>query len=467
MSTQLSTAPPIDRAALDALRASFRGRLIAPGDAAYEEARHVHNGRVDRQPAVVARAADVPDVARAIGFAREQGLRLAVRGGGHHGAGYGTVDGGIVLDLGDLRQVQVDPAARTARVGGGALLADVDRATHEFGLATPAGVISTTGVGGLALGGGVGHLSRKLGLTVDNLLEAEVVLASGDVVTASERSDPDLFWAIRGGGGNFGVVTSFLFRLHPVSTVYAGPTLYDLDDAPRVLAWYREFIGHAPDELGGFFAFITVPPAPPFPEHLHLRRMAAIVWCYAGDAERADAVLAPVKAFGPPALYGVQPLPFPAFQGAFDALYPKGVRIAWRGAFVPSITDAAIEQHMRFAPQLPSVPSTMHLYPIDGAVAQVRSSDTAFSHRDGGWAMTIVGVGAEPSDDAAVRDWTTGYWEALRPHVSAGGYVNFFEDEGQARVRAAYGANYDRLARIKAHYDPDNLFNLNQNIRPA
>lgn len=461
-----SVGPHLDGAALEALRASFRGSLIRPEDPDYDTARRVHNGRMDRHPALIARAGGVDDVVATVNLARETGLQLAVRGGGHHGAGYGTNDGGIVLDLGGLNDVQVDAASKTARIGGGALLSDVDAATHEYGLALPAGIISTTGIGGLALGGGVGHLSRRLGLTIDSMLEAEVVLANGTVVTASEGKNADLFWALRGGGGNFGVVTSFLFRLHPVSTVVAGPTLYELEDAPRVMAWYRDFIGQAPEELNGFFAFLTVPPGPPFPEQLHLKKMAGIVWCYSGPLDRADEVFAPIKAFGPPALYGVQPMPFPALQGAFDALYPAGVRMRWKGAFVKSIPDEAIDAYVRMAPTLPSVPSTVHLYPIDGAVHRVGASDTAFGHRDARWAMTIVGVGSEPEDDEPIQTWATAWWDAVRPYVSSGAYVNFVEDEGHDRVRAAYRDNYDRLVEVKRRYDPDNLFSLNQNIPP-
>ncbi len=462
-----ATTTSVDDVALDGFSAAFHGEVIRPRDPGYESARLVHNGRFDRHPIVIARALDVPDVVRAVTFAREHQLRLAVRGGGHHGAGFGTVDDGLVLDLGEMRAISVDPEARTARVEGGATLADVDAATHPHGLAVPGGVISSTGIAGLTLGGGIGHLTRRLGLTIDNLLQAELVLASGEIVTAGPTSHADLFWAIRGGGGNFGVVTAFVFRLHPVTTVVAGPMLYELDDAPRVMAWYRDFIGQAPEELGGFFAFLTVPPGPPFPEALHLRKMAGIVWCWSGDPDRAETIFAPIRAAMPPALDGVQPMPLPALQSAFDPLYPKGSRLTWRGAFVSSIPDAAIEAHVRMAPTLPSVPSTMHLYPIDGAVHRVAPGDTAFSHRDARWAMTIVGAGAEPADDAPIRAWADRYWETVKPYVSSGAYVNFIEDEGGDRLRSSYRGNLERLARVKAHYDPDNLFNLNQNILPA
>lgn len=463
----IRVSPRFDDAAYAALKSGFHGYLLQQEDPGYEEARHVHNAVADRRPAVIAQVGDVADVIAAIRFARDQGLPIAVRGGGHHAAGFGSVDDGFVIDLGRLRGVRVDPAARTARVEGGARLGDVDHATHPFGLATPAGIISTTGVGGLTLGAGVGHLTRRLGLTIDNLLEVDVVLASGELVTASADTNADLFWAVRGGGGNFGIVTSFVYRLHPVSTVMAGPTLYDLDQAPEVLRWYRDFIGQAPEELNGFFAFLVVPPGPPFPEALHLRKMCGIVWCYSGPQEKAEAVFAPIRSFGPPALYGVQAMPFPTLQGAFDGLYPAGQYLSWRSDMLTDIPDAAIEQHLAFAPDLPSVSSTVHFYPIDGAAQRLRQSDTAFSHRDARWAMTIVGVESDPTKLDGLRDWTRRYWEAVHPYSIGGGYVNFYGDEGADRVRQTYRDNYGRLARIKAAFDPDNVFRINHNIRPA
>ncbi len=461
----------IEAPTIDQLRTEFRGELIRPGDPGYDGARAVFNAMIDKRPALIARCTDAGDVIAAVGFAREHGLLLAVRGGGHNGPGLGTCDGGLVVDLAPMTGVRVDPQARTARVGGGCTWADVDHATHAFGLATPSGIISTTGVGGLTLGGGLGHLTRKCGLTIDNLLEADVVLADGQFVTASENEHPDLFWALRGGGGNFGVVTSFVFRLHPIDTVYAGPMFWPLERATDVMRWYREFITHAPDELNGFFAFLTVPPAAPFPEHLQGQKVCGIVWCYTGPLDHAEATFAPIRQqFGPPILDWVGPIPHPALQSMFDGLYAPGDQWYWKADFVNELTDEAIERHVEFGATLPTWKSTMHLYPIDGAAGRVAPDATAWNYRNAKWGEVIVGVSPDPADNPAMIAWTRAYWEATHPYSAGGAYVNMMmdaADEGEDRVRAAYGANYDRLTRIKATYDPTNLFRVNQNIVPA
>ncbi len=445
----------------------FEGQLIRPEDSTYEEARQVYNAMIDRRPALVARCANPDDVAKAVDFARENSVLLAVRGGGHNGAGLGTCDGGVVIDLAALKEIQVDPGARTVRVGGGCTWGEVDAATNEHGLATPSGIISTTGVGGLTLGGGMGHLSRKCGLTIDNLLEAEVVLASGERVRASADENPDLFWAIRGGGGNFGVVTSFLFRLHEVGTVIGGPTFWSIEQSAEVLSAYREFILGAPRELNGFFAYTSVPPAPPFPEELHMRKVCGIVWCYVGGEEDAAAAMAPLLDSLPePLMHGVQPMPFPALQSAFDGLYPKGEQWYWRADFVNEIPDEAVAAHARFGPEMPTMKSTMHLYPIDGAAHDADNADTAWAYRDANWGSVFAGVDPDPANAEAIRSWCVDYFDALHPYSAGGAYVNMMMDEGQERVRASYGDNYDRLAQVKATYDPDNLFRVNQNIEP-
>ena len=465
MATSITAAA----AARKELGGSLNGGLIGPDDPGYEEARAVNNAMIDRRPALVARCARPEQVADVIKFAREHSLPLAVRGGGHNGAGLGTVDDGVVVDLSPMKDVDVDPDARTVRVGGGCTWAEVDRATNQHGLATPSGIISTTGVGGLTLGGGLGHLTRKYGLTIDNLLEADMVLADGQQVRVSGDENDDLYWAIRGGGGNFGVVTSFLFQLHEVDTVVGGPTFWPVEQATEVLSAYREFIPAAPRELGGFFAFHTVPPAPPFPEEIHLRKVCGVVWCYAGaDEEAAAAAMAPLlDAVPEPLMHGVQPMPHPDLQGAFDGLYPPGDQWYWRADFINEVTDEAIELHARFGAEIPTVQSLMHMYPIDGAAGEVARGDTAFSYRDARWAITFAGVDPDPANVDAIRDWAVGYQEALHPHSAGGAYVNMMMDEGQDRVRAAYRDNYDRLARVKQARDPDNVFSVNQNIKPG
>jgi FAD/FMN-containing dehydrogenase len=464
----LPTTRSVSEDAITALADSLHGNLIQAGEAGYDEARAVYNAMIDKYPALIVRCRDVADVIAGVNFARDQGLLLSIRGGGHNGAGLGTVDDGLVLDLGLMHGVRVDPMSRTARVEGGALLSDLHHATAPFGLAMPSGIVASTGVGGITLGGGIGHLTRQLGLSIDNLLEADVVLADGSFVVASETEHPDLFWALRGGGGNFGVVTSFLFKLHPISTLYAGPMLWPLERAAEVLRWYREFIVNAPETLNGFFAFLTVPPALPFPEHLWNQKVCGIVWSCTLPQEQAEATFAPIRArFGQPALDGVGPISHQALQSMFDALYPAGEQWYWKSDFVNEIPDAAVDLHVQFAAELPTWKSTMHLYPIDGVAGRVPRDATAWNYRDAHWGMVIIGVSRDPADNDRMTAWAREYWSGLHPYSAGGAYVNMMMEEGQDRVRASYGDHYDRLARIKAKYDPDNLFQVNQNIKPA
>ena len=456
----------IDDSGVQALRQQLRGTLLQPADAGYDAARSLFNAMIDKRPRLIAQCANVADVMTCVRFARQHDLLLAVRGGGHNGGGLGSCDDGLVIELGRLRGIRVDPAAHTVRAEGGCTWGDVDHATHAFGLATPSGVISTTGVGGLTLGGGIGYLSRRFGLTIDNLLSVDMVLADGRFVTASASVNEDLFWAVRGGGGNFGVVTSFEFRLHALSSVVAGPTLWPLERAAEVMRWYRDFLPKAPPELNGFFAFITVPPAPPFPPALHLQKMCGIVWCYAGDAVRAEAALAPVRAMKP-ALDGLASMPYPMLQGAFDGLYTPGLQWYWRADFVNELSDAAIALHVEHGSRTPTLHSSMHLYPIDAAVHRVGRRETAFAWRDARWAAVFIGVTPDPAQGETVATWCKDYWSALHPHSAGGAYVNFMMDEGQERVQASYRDNHARLASIKAKFDPGNLFRVNQNIRPA
>ena len=453
--------------AYEAFATAFRGDIIGPDDANYDDARRVYNGMIDKHPALIARCVDVADVIATVNLARETHMDLAVRGGGHNGPGLGTVEGGIVLDLGAMNSVRVDPVARTARVEGGATWAAVDHATHVFGLAVPSGTVSSTGVGGLTLGGGIGHLTRKYGLTIDNLLAADVVLADGSVVTASADEHPDLFWALRGGGGNFGVVTSFLFRLHPVDTVIGGPTFWSMDDAAKVMRWYRTFIKDAPEDLTGFFAFLNVPPGPPFPEELHSRNVCGVIWCYTGPKERADEVFAPVTEVAPPLMHGVQEMPFPALQSLFDPLLPPGLQWYWKADFLKEISDESIPHQVEHGGNLPTQLSTTHIYPINGAAQRVANDETAFSYRDASFAEVMVGIDPDPANAKKISDWARASWDAVHPYSAGGAYVNFMMEEGQDRIQATYRGNHDRLRAIKAIYDPTNLFHINQNIAPV
>lgn len=451
---------------MEELRDRLDGELIEAADEGYDEARAVFNAMIDRRPSLVARCASVADVQHVLAMARAAGEAVAVRGGGHSAPGFGTVDGGVVIDLSPLRGVEVNPDRRIARVQGGATWGKVDEATHTHGLATPAGIISTTGVGGLTLGGGHGYLSRKYGLTIDNLLEAEVVLADGRIVTASETEHPDLFWALRGGGGNFGIVTSFTFRLHPVRNVLCGPTAWPVSETSNVLSWYREFMPQQSEDLYGFFAAMTVPPSDAFPTAFHLHKACAVVWCYLGAPADAEDALAPVRAMGP-AFDGIGEAPYPALQSTFDPLYPPGLQSYWRGDFFDALPDAAIDAHAHFAEELPTMLSTMHLYPVDGLVNRVPSTATAWAHREVTYSQVIVGVDPDPAKAANVKRWAVEYSNATRPFSVGGGYVNFMmADEGEARIQATYRGNYERLRRIKAEYDPGNIFRVNQNIPP-
>ena len=448
-----------------ALAERVRGELIGPGDAGYDEARSLYNAMVDKHPALIVRCVDVADVIATIDFARDSGLPLAVRGGSHNPAGFGSVDGGVVVDLTRMKGIRVDPSAQLATVQGGCTWGDVDHATHAYGLATVGGVLSTTGMG-LALGGGIGYLSRKHGLSVDNLVSADVVLADGTPVTASADEHEDLFWAIRGGGGNFGVVTSLTFRLHPHKTIMWGPMLWPIDRAAEIMRAYDGWLADAPEDLNGFFAFLSVPPGPPFPEELHNQTVCGIVWCHTGSAEEAAQALAPARETGP-VLDLVHEAPYPMAQGAFDALFPPGHQHYWRADFVDELSDEAIAAHVEHGSNLPTPQAQMHLYPVDGAVHSVGAADTAFAYRDSRWAEVIFAADPDPAKADPIKTWVVDYYDATHPHSAGGAYVNFMMDEGDERVRASYRDNYERLAEVKKRYDPANLFRANQNIRPA
>jgi len=458
----------IDETAVGAFGSAFHGDLFRPGDAGYDEARRLYNGMIDKRPALIARCADADDVVAAVHFGREQGLLIAVRGGGHNGAGLGSVDGGLMIDLSAMRAVDVDPLRREVRVQGGCVWNDVDKATSPHGLAVPTGFLSSTGVGGLTLGGGLGYLTRRYGLTIDNLLAVDIVLADGRLITASATQHPDLFWAVRGGGGNFGVVTSFLFRGQPAGpTVYGGPIFWPLEHATTVMRFWRDLILNGPEDLNGWFGFHTVPPIDMFPAEHHLKKMAVVTWCYTGDLAEADQLFRPIRAVAPAAIDFAGPIPLPALQSLFDGLYPPGLQWYWNADFVTDLTDEAIDLHIQYARQLPSVHSTMHLYPINGAAHRVGPNDTAWSYREANFAQVIVGVDPDPANNARTIAWSKEYWRMLHPHSAGGAYVNMMMDEGMDRVRAAYRDNYPRLTQVKAQYDPHNLFRVNQNIKPA
>jgi FAD/FMN-containing dehydrogenase len=454
--------------AFEQLDGTVRGQIIRPGDADYDAARAVHNGMHDRRPAVIVRSRDAADVVAAVAAGREAGLDIAVRGGGHSVPGFGTTDGGIVIDLSGMHDVHVDPANRRARVGGGATWGDLDHATHPFGLATTGGVISTTGVAGLTLGGGIGYLARAYGLSCDNLLSADVVTADGQLVTASDYQHEDLFWALRGGGGNFGVVTSMEFQLHPVGTIVGGPLLYEYEDAETVMRFYRDFIATAPEALGLFFGWQVAPPLPFIPEDRVGDLFCALVPCWTGPADEAAKVLAPLHEVAEVKAAHLGPMPYPALNGAFDGLYPDGLQQYWKADFVRDLTDEAIAVHHAQAKDIPTVHTTMHMYPINGAAQRVGPDETAFGHRDKSFAAVIVGAWPDPADNAANTRWVRDYYDAIHPFSgSEGGYVNFMADDDAGRVEANYGRSYARLAKVKQAYDPDNVFHLNQNILPA
>jgi FAD/FMN-containing dehydrogenase len=451
---------------LDELRNDVAGDVIGPDDAAFDEARKVYNAMIDRRPAVVVRPKNVDDVVAAVNAARESGLDLAVRGGGHGVPGFGTCDDGVAIDMSTMRSVTVDPAKKTARAEGGATWGDFNDATHAYGLATTGGIISTTGVAGLTLGGGIGYLARGHGLSLDNLVSAEVVTADGRILEANEEEDADLFWAVRGGGGNFGVATALEFRLHPVETIYGGPIFFEVDDAATVLRFYREFIADAPEEFGGFPAWQIAPPLPFIPEDRQGDTFLAFVTCWAGPIEQGPAILKPLLEVAPVVAEHVGEMPYPALNSAFDALVPAGLQHYWKANFVTQLTDEAIDAHVEHGPKVPAINSTVHIYPINGAVQRVAPDATAFAYRDANFAPVIAGMWPDPADNDANIRWVRDYYDATAPLSEEGGYINFMAADDQDRIKANYRGNYDRLVEVKRAYDPDNLFHLNQNIRP-
>jgi len=451
-------------AKFEEFKAQIRGEIILPDNENYNEAREVYNAMIDKHPGMIIMCVDVADVIASVNYGRDNNLLVAVRGGGHNGGGLGICDDGMVIDLSGLKSVRVNTADNTVRVGGGNLWGEVDHATHPFGLAVPAGIISSTGVGGLTLGGGVGHLSRKYGLTIDNLLEADMVLADGSFATVNAEQNADLFWAIRGGGGNFGIVTSFKFQAHPVKTVIGGPTLWPIEQTEEIMAWYHDFIHNSEEDLNGFVATMII-PGPPFPDELHLKKFCGIVWCYTGDPEKFDDLFKPVLDKNP-VFQHVGEMPYPSIQTLFDGLMPKGLQWYWRADFFTELGPEARAEHKNFGSKIPTPLSQMHLYPISGAASKPGITDTPWAYRDAKYAGVFVGVDADPANAEKITSWAKSYQEALHPYSSGGAYTNFMMDEGQERVRDSYRENYERLVDIKTKRDPGNLFRVNQNIRP-
>jgi len=449
----------------DTLALKIKGTIVRPGDLKYDAARKVYNGMIDKSPAVIAYCKDTADIRDCVNFARENEMLLAIRSGGHNAGGLGICDDGLIIDLSSMKKVQFNVQDKTATVEAGCLLKDVDEALHIYGRSVPSGIFGTTGIAGLTLGGGLGHLTRHYGLAIDSLVEVEMVLANGELTTASAKQNPDLFWAVRGGGGNFGVVSSFTFETVAVDTVYGGPMLWDISESEERMAWFHDYISKAPDHINGFFAFLIVPAVAPFPPELHSKKMCGIVWCYTGDPEEAEDVFEPIRESKTPALDFVGPIPFPALQTMFDPLYPPGLQWYWKADFVKRLDKEAIAIHAKYGAALPTSLSSMHLYPINGEAARVPKSATAWNYRDSNYACVIVGVDADPANKELITNWAKEYWKELHPYSEGGAYVNFMMEEGDDRVKASYSDNYERLSAIKAKYDPQNLFCVNQNIK--
>jgi FAD/FMN-containing dehydrogenase len=446
----------VDAGAIDAFAAGIGGQVIRPGDTEYEKARHIWNAVIDKHPGMIVRARGTADIVSAVRFAREHDILVAVRGGGHNVAGRAVCDDGLVIDLSLMRGVIVDPANRTVRVQGGATLGDVDRETHLHGLAVPAGVISKTGIAGLALGGGVGWLVRKYGPTCDNVLAFEVVTSDGKVLTASKDEHPDLFWALRGGGGNFGVVASFLFKAYPVHTVLGGLIVYPRAQAVAVLRNYRDFMRTAPEDLTVYSALVSTPDGQP---------AIAVVPCYSGDLAEGERVLAPLRKFGEPMVDAVQQLPFPQMQQVLDGAFPDGMRNYWKSTFLKELSDAAIETIVAQGNRMRSPLSSIVVEFYGGAAGRVGPAESAFAQRQAEYDVGFMAQWADAAEDEEHMAWARGAWEAMRPYSSGGYLLNFLAEESPDIVRAAFGANYDRLAALKLRYDPRNFFSLNQNIK--
>ncbi len=451
----------------DRLKSDIHGEVVLPEDPEYDDARRVYNAMIDKNPAVIVGCADVADVVTALRTARSKGIEVAIRGGGHSIPGFGTADDAMVIDLGRMKGIRVDSTSMTMRVEGGCTFGNLNQATYQYGLAAPGGLISTIGVAGLTLGGGIGYLTRSAGLTIDNLISANVVLADGTLVTANETSNQELFWALRGGSGNFGIVTEFEYRLHNVKDVVGGPIYFEVEDAPAVMRAFDKYFDRAPRELWAFFAWQIAPPSSFIPTERHGDTLCQIVACWTGPPEDARKALAPLRNAAKIVADGVHSIPFPSLNSAFDALHPPGLQHYWKPVFAKELSEGAIEAHMKFGPRVPIVYSTAHVYPINGAVWDLPSNSTAFGHRDAKYAIVIIGTWPDPSQNRQNIRWVSDFYKALSPYSEEGGYVNTVSADDLNRVEANYGSNYGRLAQLKKRFDPENIFHINQNIKPA
>ena len=451
---------------LEELESQIHGRVVTPDHEDFDDARSIYNAMIDKMPAMIVYCSNVADVIACVNYARNYDLLTSVRSGGHNGPGLALCDDGMVIDLSEMNGIRVDPKEKTVQAEAGCTSGEVDHATHVFGLATVSGVISTTGIAGLTLGGGHGYLSRKYGLTVDNLIEADIVLPDGSFVTANKDQHSDLFWALRGGGGNFGVVTAFKYRLHPVDTVVAGPMFWPVSETEKMMRWYRKFLPDAPNDVYAFFLTSEVPGDPfPFPPEIQGEKVCGLMWCFTGSQEEAEPFLEEARNVEEPLFEHVGPMPYPALQTMFDGLLPPGLQWYWKGDFIRELPDEAIAEHLKFA-EVPTTQSTMHLYPINGAVHDIEADETAWDYRDVNWSMVIGGITDDPSKNKVITDWARDYWEAIHPYSAGAAYINFMMEEGDERIKATYGNNYQRLQKVKAKYDPDNFFSRNQNIKP-
>lgn len=463
--------PVIDEAAVEQFKANLRGDLITPDDESYNNTRKIWNGMIDKRPALIVRSTGPVDVIEAVNFARDNNLLLAVRGGGHNIAGTALNDGGLVIDLSAMKGIHVDPKKRTVRAQPGVNWGDLDRETQVFGLATPGGIVSDTGIAGLTLGGGFGWLSRKYGLTADNLLSVDIVTADSRFLTASESENSDLFWGIRGSGGNLGIVTSFEYQLYPVGPMMMGGLIfYPFEQATEVLRFFSDYTATAPDGLGALVVLRTAPPAPFLPESIHGKPVVAIAVTYDGSPEEGERVVQPIKDFGTPIVDMIGPKPYTALNSMFDTSSPRGRQYYWKSEYLPGLSEAAIDTAIAYAATFSSPLSSTLIFQLGGAISRKDATSTAASHREAAYVVNIQSSWVDPAEAPQHTQWTRDFWTAMRPFSTGGVYVNFLgEDEAKDhdRVRAAYGANYERLVALKNKYDPTNLFRVNQNIKPT